>query len=487
MDFFAKGRIEMIFKGYIFGILYAFICLGLALVAYKLGMPKKYSRKLVHILVGAEWIILSHYMGPTYHFLVVCLIFLVLLALSHFMHLMPMISSESDNAPGTVYYAIAMSIMATICLYMPDLMIPFGIGVFCTSVGDGFAGVVGQLVKKHNPKVYGNKSLFGLLANFLFSSGVAITFMLGFDMNIELWHCFMIGILSAGLELVTVFGLDNITITLGTAFLAYSFIRWPIIEFFILPIIVTPFIIAIVVEKKVLTKNGLILAMILDAVISLTLGNFGFALLAAFLFCSVLIDKVKRHAKKNDGIVKKGDCRDGIQVIANGLVPMMMALFYSLTFNQIFIYAYVAALAEAFADTAASGIGAFSSSVYDIFKMKKTKPGLSGGVSVVGTLAAFAAPFCISLIAFLFGAVGIEYFVLISVAAFIGVMFDSALGSLLQIKFKCPVCGEITEREVHCKKLGKRYSGFAFFDNDIVNFFSGAFAAILIAVVAYVI
>ena len=477
----------MILKGYIFGILYAFICLALALVAYKLGMPKKYSRKLVHILVGAEWIILSHYMGPTYHFLVVCLIFFVLLAVSHFMHLMPMISSESDNAPGTVYYALAMSIMATICLYMPDLMLPFGIGVFCTSFGDGFAGVVGQLIKKYNPKVYGNKTAFGVLANFLFSSGVAILFMLWFDMNIELWHCFMIGALSAGLELITVFGLDNVTITLGTAFLAYSFIRWPLVELFVLPIIITPFIIALVIEKKVLTRNGLILAMILDAVVSLTLGNFGFVLLAAFLFGSVIIDKIKRHAKKDDGIVKKGDCRDGIQVIANGLVPMMMALFYSLTYNEIFVFAYVAALAEAFADTAASGIGAFSSSVFDIFKMKRTKPGLSGGVSVIGTVAAFIAPFFISLIAFLFGVVGIEYFVLISVAAFIGVMVDSMLGSLLQIKLKCPVCGEITEREVHCKKLCKRYSGFAFFDNDIVNLFSGAFAAILIAVVAYLI
>jgi hypothetical protein len=34
--------------------------------------------------------------------------------------------------------------------------------------------------------------------------------------------------------------------------------------------------------------------MILDAVISLTLGNFGFVLLASFLFGTVAIDKVKK-------------------------------------------------------------------------------------------------------------------------------------------------------------------------------------------------
>ena len=102
----------MIVKGYIFGILYALACIALALFAYKLGMPKKYTRKLVHILVGFEWVILSHYMGATYHFLIVCIFFLLLLALSHFKQLMPMISSDGDNAPGTVYYAVAMTVMA---------------------------------------------------------------------------------------------------------------------------------------------------------------------------------------------------------------------------------------------------------------------------------------------------------------------------------------------------------------------------------------
>ena len=469
----------MYLKGYIFGTLYAFACLLLALAVYKLGMPKKYSRKLVHILVGAEWIILSHYMGPTYHFLVVCLFFMLLLAVAHFKNLMPMISSESDNAPGTVYYAAAMSIMATICLFLPDLMVPFGIGVMCTSIGDGLAGVVGQLVRKYNPKIYGNKTLFGTLANFAFSSGVAIVFTAVYDLDIKLWQCFMIGILSAGLELITVFGLDNITVTVGAAFLAYGFINAPTVNLFIIPIVVTPFIISTVLHKNVLTKFGLLLAMILDVAVSLTLGNFGFVLLVAFLFGSVVIDKIKRLRKTDDTVTKKGDCRDAVQVIANGLVPMLMATFYSITLNPAFIAAYVAALAEAFADTAASGIGVYSNTVYDVFRMKKTKQGLSGGMSVIGTLASLVAPFGIAAIALAFSAISLKAMLVISLAAFLGVVFDSFLGSLLQVKYKCRVCGEITEREVHCRKPTRKHSGFTFFDNDVVNLLSGAFAALL--------
>ena len=69
----------MILKGYIFGIGYALVCLMLSLLLYKLGLPKKYTRKVVHILVGFEWVILYHFMGAGVHFLAVCILFLLLL------------------------------------------------------------------------------------------------------------------------------------------------------------------------------------------------------------------------------------------------------------------------------------------------------------------------------------------------------------------------------------------------------------------------
>lgn len=471
----------MILKGYIFSILYAFLCLGLALVAYKLGMPKKYSRKLVHILVGVEWIILSHYMGATYHFLVVCVFFLLVLLLSYLKNLMPMISSESDNAPGTVYYAVAMSIMATLTMFIPEMLIPFGIGVFCTSVGDGFAGVAGQLIKKHNPKVYGKKTLFGTLTNFATSFVTALIFKFVFELKLNVWQCMAIGILSAGLEIITVFGLDNIVITVGTALLSYAFIYYPIINQFVIPIILTPFVIALVTEKKVLTRIGLATAILLDVVISVILGNFGFVLLASFLFGSVIIDKFKKRAKRVDNVSQKGDCRDAIQVISNGIIPMMMAIMFAITQSGAFIVAYVAALAEAFADTTASGVGMYSKNVFDIFKMKRTKHGLSGGMSVIGTFASFVGAFLISLIALLFGVIDWVILLIATLSAFLGSVFDSFLGSLFQVKYKCEKCGEITEKTKHCGDSTQKISGFYFFDNDTVNLLSGLFSATLAA------
>jgi uncharacterized protein (TIGR00297 family) len=187
------------------------------------------------------------------------------------------------------------------------------------------------------------------------------------------------------------------------------------------------------------------------------------------------------------GVTKKGDCRDGVQVIANGLIPMMMALLFSATSHPAFLVGYVAALSEAFADTAASGLGVFSKRVFDPFRFKDTRAGLSGGMTVIGTLASLVGAFLAAFVAFAFGIFSIWATLIAAISAFLGAVFDSFLGSVLQIKYECPVCKEITERDVHCNKRGRRHSGYEFFDNDVVNFLSGAFSAALASAIVFLI
>ncbi len=472
----------MILYGYIASISYGLICLLLGMMAYKLGMPKKFSRKIVHILVGFEWLILYLFMGTSYHFLIVCLLFTLLLIVTHFKKLLPMMSSDGDNSPGTVYYGVAMSAFAILILFIPRLVLPFGIGVFCTSFGDGFAGLIGQLVKKHNPKIYFQKSLFGALANFAFSFAVAFVFSAVFDMGLSIWHCLAIAFLSVAVELISTRGLDNIFITFLTALLAYAFINLPTINHYIVPILATPVIIALVNAKKVLTSLGLVLAIALDVVVSLTLGNFGLVLLMIFLFGSVVIDKIKEKGKPDSDVTKKGDCRDHIQVIANGLIPMFCAIIFSITANKAYLVAYVAVLAEAFGDTAASGLGVFSKKTFDLFKMRKCQRGISGGVSLIGTLSALVGAAVFSFVAVLFGTLNLPMFLIAVGTAFLGVIFDSLLGSLVQVKYRCKICGKITEREIHCQKRTEKCAGFEFFDNDVVNLSSGLFTAIITVV-----
>lgn len=470
--------------GYALSIFYGLLCLLLAVILHKLGVSKPYCRKAVHILVGFEWVILYVFMGPSIHFLAVCLAFLALLSVIYFKKFLPMISSDGENAPGTVYYCVAMSVMAFICLFVPDMTVPFGIGVFCTSFGDGFAGLVGQSIKKYNPKIFRNKSLFGALANLLTSFCVAEIFTLSFDMGLSHWQCFLIAAMSVMLELLGAFGLDNILITLVTSFLTYAFMYLPWVSSYIAPIMLTPLVIIIVLQKKALTKKGLFVALILDLVISLTLRNFGFVLLLSFLFLSIAIDKVKKLGKHEDSITKKGDCRDEIQVIANGLIPMLLAIMYFYTKDFLFIVSYAAVLTEAFADTVASGLGVFSRHTFDLFKMRRCQKGISGGMSVIGTGASLLGAILFSLLILPFGIKSFSVVLVAALSAFLGVLFDSFLGSVVQVKYRCAVCSALTERESHCGTPTVKARGCKFFDNDVVNISSGVFTAIVSIVFA---
>lgn len=482
----------MIIQGYVFSILYVLLCVAGAVVLHKLGVPKKYTRKFVHIFVGFEWVILNHFMGGGIHFLAVCILFTILLAIDYKVKLLPAMSSDGDNAPGTVYYAVAMTVLASITIIIPQMMMPFGVAVFCTSLGDGLAGVFGQAVKKHNPRIYGSKSLIGTLTNLAVCFSVPLVIGSVYSYPISVWQAAIIAIFAAEMELFVGRGLDNIVLTLSVAFLTFGLVNFTWIVDYILPILLTPAIIALSYTKKALTVAGIVTALGMDIIISLALGNFGFSVLAFFFVGSVVIDKIKKHGKKagqseNKDVEKRGDCRSTVQVLANGGVATVAAIAFLLTGNQAFVIAFVASLAEAFADTVASGVGSFASGAYDVFHMRPCVKGISGGMSVIGTLASLVSAFSVALVAFAFGRIGVKSVLIIGLFGFLGGVFDSMLGSLAQIKYKCTVCGSVTEKEEHCGKKCERFSGIVFVDNDFVNLMGTVFAAVLAAVLYLII
>ncbi|MBR7117452.1 MAG: DUF92 domain-containing protein [Clostridia bacterium] len=482
----------MIPLGYTTGLLYGIVCLVISLVLYKLGMPKAYTRKVVHILVGFEWIFLYNFLGAGIHFLIVCIAFLLLLLVAYFAKLMPMISSDEDNAPGTVYYAVAMTGVAIVGCFVPEVMLPFGIGIFCTSLGDGFAGLVGQMITKNNPKIYGKKTLFGAIANFVFSFLSAYIMSILFEMGITVWHSLAIALLSTSLELVVGYGLDNIAVTWSVTALAYAFMYFDGISSYLIPILLTPIIVAFALRKKALTPSGVVAALALDLAVSLTLGNIGFTLLFSFFALGIIFDKIKNISKKMSGEIEeeksaKGECRDHFQVLANGLIPALCALLFAISKDYVFMVGYVAALAEALSDTAASAIGASSDKTFDLFKFRKCERGMSGGMSVIGTLASALGAALIGSIAIMMGVLDLKLTTIAVGSAFLGAVFDSFLGSVFQVKYRCSVCGKLTERTEHCKAPTQHLSGLKLVDNDVVNLLSGLFAAgLAISITAWI-
>lgn len=482
----------MIVYGYLWSILYGIGCLLLAYLVYTVGVPKIYTRKLVHILVGFEWAILYHNMGNSFHFLIVCLAFTALLLLSHLKKSMPMISSDGDNSPGTVYYGVSMSVMAAVAMFDTKFLLPFGIAVFVTSFGDGLAGFFGQMIKKYNPRIYKNKSLVGFAVNFVASTLVALAFVKIYNYSLVWWQMLVIGAFAAGVELLCERGLDNIFVPLGVFSVLIFFMHQPHSINYLVPIAATPFVILFVNKSGALTRWATVCAVVLDVAVSAAFGNVGLLLILAFFFGGAASDVFKKKIKekrekiekkdakprrKKDKSLKKIEPRTVMQVVANGGVPLALSVLYLFSHSNLIIIAFAASVAEALADTWASGFGAFSKTAFDPFKMRKCRPGISGGMSLVGTLSALFGAFLVPLIALPFGVLNARGFLIAGAAAFIGSVIDSALGSLLQVKYKCKKCGAVTEREEHCGEPTARYSGLSFVDNDVVNCVSAALAA----------
>ena len=479
LEFFRSGEERsMVVTGYLLSFGYGVLCLLAAFLLSRLGVRKEITRKLVHVFIGFEWVILYLFHGSTYHFLIVCLAFLALLLIAYKKNLLKMISSDGDNAPGTVYYAVSMSLMALASLFDSRFILPFGVAVFATSLGDGFAGLLGGLIKKHNPKIYKQKTLVGALANFVLSTATALAFMMIFeDMGLTPTHCLVIGALSVGIELISGFGFDNITLPLSVSAFTYLSTVYTETAKYFLPIALTPLIIAFVNERKNLTRGGIIAAIFLDVAISISLGNLGFLLLFAFLVLGILTDKLKK--KSTDNKEEKSSRRDASQVLANGLVPIICAALYFTLGNRAFLLAFVAALAEALGDTAASSLGIYSKSTFDLFKFRKCEQGISGGVSLIGTLSAVIFSAIIPLIAFAFGLISPSDMIIAIAIAILGVFFDSLLGSILQAKFRCSVCDILTEKREHCGTPTELVSGIRFIRNDTVNALSTIFTAVV--------
>jgi uncharacterized protein (TIGR00297 family) len=160
-------------------------------------------------------------------------------------------------------------------------------------------------------------------------------------------------------------------------------------------------------------------------------------------------------------------------------VPIASAALCFVFDERVFLLAFIASLSEALGDTAASSLGSYSKRTFDLFKFRKCERGMSGGVSFVGTLAAAAFSAIIPLIALALGRISPSETLILIIIAFLGVFFDSLLGSLLQAKYRCDVCMSMTEKCEHCGTPTRLVSGVRFILNDTVNALSTLFVAIL--------
>jgi uncharacterized protein (TIGR00297 family) len=222
----------------------------------------------------------------------------------------------------------------------------------------------------------------------------------------------------------------------------------------------------------VLTVGGAAAAVVVGA-ITYAAGTWAFtAILLAFFVPSVVLSRLGRARKRATLIdVDKQGPRDAAQVLANGGIATACALGFALTRDHHWAFAFVGAYAAATADTWATEIGTFvGGRPRSILTLRPLATGISGGVTLVGTLAEIAGAWWLGTIGVLVLHGSLAAGSLLGIAGVVGALVDSVLGASAQELRRCPACERACETDPHvCGSPTRRVRGLPGVTNDVVN------------------
>ena len=142
---------------------------------------------------------------------------------SYFLPILPSINSVGRRSLGTFFYALSIGILVAIFwpLQHPEYAV---IGILVMAWGDGLAALVGQNFGKHPYQIAGiRKSWEGSLTMTVVSFWVILLILgsvQGFHWQIGL-IAIAVALVATALESFSKFGIDNLTVPLGSAMLAF--------------------------------------------------------------------------------------------------------------------------------------------------------------------------------------------------------------------------------------------------------------------------
>jgi uncharacterized protein (TIGR00297 family) len=193
----------------------------------------------------------------------------------------------------------------------------------------------------------------------------------------------------------------------------------------------------------------------------------------------------------------KGSRRDLGQVLANGGVGALIALFYPLHPSLTLLFAFSGAMAAVNADTWATELGVLARRPPRLITTgQRVEPGTSGAVSLPGTLATLAGGSTVGAAAAVFrwldavwhtgaaqgSGAPVTQWLLIAAGALGGLagsLFDSLLGATVQAIYYSPSRDKETEKPIDPDgTTNELIRGWRWLNNDWVNFLSSIVGAL---------
>lgn len=186
------------------------------------------TRKIVHIGAGnaillAWWLQLPAWIG-----IVASVFFSGVALLSYRLPILPGINSVGRPSLGTFFYAVSIGVL--IALFWPRQQPEFAVlGILTMTWGDGLAALVGQAVGRHRYQLWGiQKSWEGSSAMALVTGAIGAT-VLGavYGLSGPVWAiAALVAIAATALEAFSRLGIDNLTVPIGSAVLAWGLTHW---------------------------------------------------------------------------------------------------------------------------------------------------------------------------------------------------------------------------------------------------------------------
>ncbi len=175
----------------------------------------------------------------------------------------------------------------------------------------------------------------------------------------------------------------------------------------------------------VLDRGGILLAVLMGTVIFVYGGTNYLLLMLCFLLLGIATTRYEHNIKREMGIYEHE--RGWENVLSNGLAPTIFA-FLSPYIGPV---PFIASLAATTSDTFASEIGVLGrGKPVSLENLKEVKPGTSGAVSMMGTIASLVGATSIGVAAVFLFSIDPLTALLVGIAGFFGSFVDTLFGIL---------------------------------------------------------
>ncbi|MEH2134364.1 MAG: diacylglycerol/polyprenol kinase family protein [Nostoc sp.] len=203
--------------------IWVLLILLIAWVVNRFADKPEIVRKIVHIGTGnviliAWWLDIPASVGITASILAS-----VITLLSYRLPILPGINSVGRQSLGTFFYSVSFGILVAWFWYLQQPQYA-ALGILVMTWGDGLAALIGQRFGTHKYKVFETqKSWEGSLTMMLVSYLVCSLILVATQGNSwQTWTISLIvAVIATALEAVSFLGIDNLTVPLGSAALAF--------------------------------------------------------------------------------------------------------------------------------------------------------------------------------------------------------------------------------------------------------------------------